>query len=170
MFMCSLTSQPFWVLFVVNKVTALPRLHPHSSSNRPQCKDPGFVCIHHAFRLRSPYSFCNLSTSRLFCVYWKRGCPGKRRKSDQCHLHFISMINGISRGSNEQIWVLGASEQAPSAAAVPEAGRQAGAGALRRCRRIRVRVCQRITPSYWVRLYILMSICDLRGALVLKRS
>lgn len=38
------------------------------------------------------------------------------------------MINGASWGSNQQIWVLSSSEQAPSAAAIPAAGRQAGAG------------------------------------------
>lgn len=51
------------------------------------------------------------------------------------------MINGASRGSNQQIWVLCTSEQAPSAAAIPEAGRQAGARALRRCSREYERIC-----------------------------
>lgn len=72
------------------------------------------------------------------------------------------MINGASQGSNQQIWVPGTSEQVPSATAIPEAGRQAGAGALRwEYERICVSEC--ITPSYWVGFCILMSICAYGG-------
>lgn len=119
------------VLFLVNKVVPLPR----PLTNAPRRRLHLFVCIHLPYCLRSPHLFCTLTISPPDCSYWMWGSSGRRRKSDQCHLHFISMINGASRGSNQQIWVPGTSEQAPSATAMPEAGRQAGAGVLRWCGR-----------------------------------
>lgn len=81
-------------------------------------------------------------------------------KSDRCHLHFISLINSASQGSNQQIWVPSTSEQAPSAAVIPKAQWYAGARHWRWCSSKYECLCVSISPlSYCVGLYILMYIC-----------
>lgn len=84
----------------------------------------------------------------------------REAKSDRCHLHFISLINSASQGSNQQSWVPSTSEQAPSAAVIPKAQWYAGARHWRWCSSKYECLCVSISPlSYCVGLYILMYIC-----------
>lgn len=160
----------FCKLLLVNKVVTLPFLHPNSSRHCPHLKtqicllSPPILPLFSLLLLHIKYL-----SARLHLLNARE--LGKMQKSDQSHLHSISMINGVSLGHQPTdlgtlcFWTGAICHCHPR-------GRAAswGRGSTSVQWNMSGCVCQRITLTYWVRLYILMSICGLRRALMLKCS